>query len=68
MAQHRWRVKEWPAVQAVQQLVEKHTLQLKRMMANALDSKKILTEVGSSSSGLLQGGGRTVAASVRVQV
>ena len=42
--------------------------QLKRLLANALDSKKILTEVGSGPSALLQSGGRSVAASARVQV
>ena len=55
-------------MQAVQRLVERHMSQLKRLLANALDSKKILTEVSSGPSGLLQGGGRSVAASARVQV
>lgn len=38
------------------------------MLGNALDSKRILTEVGGGTSGLLQGSGRAVAASARVQV
>lgn len=54
-------------MQAVQHLIERSATLLQRKLLDALNLKRLLSEAGSGPTSLLQGGGRAVAASARVQ-
>ncbi len=54
--------------QAVRNLTGGHVSRLQRLFTDALDSKKLVSEGGSGNAGLIPAGGRSVAASARVQV